>query len=123
MNRPYKNLKTVFIYNSVGNRFIKKINIPFNVDEIVLKSYTAHDRDTGNNQNISILACPLVMGPLLSVSSGVEMSIFCNSQFIGPHTPIDSEFEFRWLQFDGSAILEPLTFEINIILQLVFIEY
>jgi hypothetical protein len=123
MNRPYKNLKTVFIVNGAGYEFQKNINVPFNVNEIVLKSYTARDYDAVDNPNMSILTSPLVNGTLLSVNSGIDMPVFVNSQFIGPHTPINGTFNFRWYQLDGSELIDRNNFELNIVFQLVFIEY
>lgn len=126
--RPYKNLKTIFINNAdAGTSFEKNINVPFNVDEIVVRSYTMIERDATNvNVNMTMLTSGLVNGPLLtSPPYGVGESAvhFINTIFKSQGIPINSEYKFNWTNIDLTAVEFPNTFSISVSIQMLFIEY
>jgi hypothetical protein len=124
--RPYKNMKTVFVSNLVaGTSFKQSINIPFNVDEISVRSFTFLELDDANDY-LSVLKSTLVNGPMLTIglfAAGTCTPVFVNTPFIGPHRPIQGEYTFEWLTADLTPVTQPNTFHNQISIQLVFIEY
>ena len=126
--KPYKNLKTVFISNdAVTTSFIKAIHVPFNVDEITVRSYTMIVRDaTNENINMSMLSSNLVNGPLVTIppyAAGETGVHFINTLFKSQGIPINSEYSFNWTNIDLSTVDYPDTFSISISIQMLFIEY
>ena len=126
--RPYKNLKTIFLNNdNVGTSFIKAIHVPFNVDEIIVRSYTMIVRDETNpNTNMSMLSSNLVNGPLLSsppYALGETAVHFINTIFKSQGIPINSEYSLKWSNIDLTTVDHPDTFSIAISIQMLFIEY
>jgi len=126
--KPYKNLKTVFISNdAVGTSFIKAIHVPFNVDEITVRSYTMIVRDATNPiSNMSMLSSNLVNGPLLTTppyGAGETTTHFVNTPFKSQGIPINSEYAFNWSNIDLTTVEHPDTFSIAISIQMLFIEY
>ena len=126
--RPYKNLKTIFLNNdNVGTSFEKTINVPFNVDEIVVRSYTMIERDAANaNINMSMLSSNLVNGSLLTTppyAAGESATHFINTLFKSQGIPINTEYAFNWSNIDLTTVDHPDTFSIAISIQMLFIEY
>jgi len=126
--RPYKNLKTIFLNNNNdGTTFIKTINVPFNVDEIVVRSYTMIERDvTNNNTKMSMLSSNLVNGPLVTTppyAANETATHFINTLFKSQGIPINSEYSFNWSNIDLTTVEYPDTFSIAISIQMLFIEY
>ena len=126
--RPYKNLKTIFLNNdNAGTSFEKTINVPFNVDEIVVRSYTMIERDGTNvNTNMSMLSSNLVNGPLVTTppyAANETATHFINTLFKSQGIPINSEYTFNWTNIDLTTVDHPDTFSIAISIQMLFIEY
>ena len=126
--RPYKNLKTIFLNNdNAGTSFIKTIHIPFNVDEIVVRSYTMIVKDETNpNTKMSMLSSNLVNGPLVTTppyAAGETAAHFINTIFKSQGIPINSEYSFNWSNIDLTTVDHPDTFSIAISIQMLFIEY
>ena len=123
MFKPYKNLKSIFVYGGPGFEFNSVIDIVFPVDEIIVRSYTAKDYDIANNPTISLLNSSLVNGTLLAISPGIDMPVFVNTQFVLNHVPIRGLYNFKYTQLDGTELQSPATFNMNIMIQLTFLEY
>ena len=126
--KPYKNLKTVFLNNdNAGTSFEKTINVPFNVDEIVVRSYTMIERDgTNANTNMSMLSSNLVNGPLVTTppyAAGETAAHFINTIFKSQGIPINSEYSFNWSNIDLTTVDHPDTFSIGISIHMLIIEY
>ena len=123
--KPYKNLKTVFISNdAVGTSFTKLLAVTFNVDEIIVRSYTYRELDANNE--ICILSSNLVNGPLLCqtlLTQNDALTTFVNTQFPGPGIPLQGEYTFNWTKTNLTSVDEPTTFRGDICIQMLFIEY
>ena len=123
--KPYKNLKTVFISNDeLGTSFSKLLSVTFNVDEIIVRSYTYREFDA--NTDLSLLSSNLVNGPLLCqvvIPEDSALTTFVNTQFPGPGIPIQGEYSFNWSKPDLTSVDRPTTFRGDICIQMIFIEY
>ena len=118
--------KTVFVYiNGVADQasFDKDIYIPFDVDEIILKSYTIADYSTGNAK-MAVLKTNLVPDSiLLSTCMAQDATVFVNSIFQVPSIRINGTYNFYWTKFNNEPLTDISNFLTDIILQFMFVQY
>ena len=122
--KPYKNLKTVFVRGYEAPSFDWVFNIPFDVDEIVVKSFSIQETSVATSDLMFVLSCPLFNGPLLvtpPLPAEGGSTNFVNTQFPYQHQPINGSFTFTFSNIDYSAV--SVTFSSIIVIQIVFIEY
>ena len=105
--KAYKNLKTVFVRGHEAPSFDWVFNIPFDVDEIVVKSFSIQETSILTADLMFVLSCPLFNGPLLVTPplphEGGSI-IFVNTQFPYQHQPINGSFTFTFSNIDYSAV-------------------
>ena len=86
-NRPYKNIETVFIKDlgAAGKlNFSRFINIPFNVDEVVVQSVIANDKDViENTGDHTLISCDMLPGKkdLTILYYVVDQARVCHTRF------------------------------------------
>ena len=135
MSRPYKRLKNVTIFNTgdLRSNFTVRLDIPFPVHEICLKSYSFNDLNTNaDNTYMYLLSSNLVNGPLMSfpnnnnlIAEGTNVTSFCHAQFEGPRLPIQGQYDFVFTLINNDPSVEGVTANFNSIVALHFdfIEY
>lgn len=124
MTQDYKYFKTVWVQNAVaGTEFIQRINIPFPVKEIVVKSTNAEDNDNNNNTDaFNLLRSDLVSGQILcGVQSTYIASNTLYTRFKMNDDNINNEYTFKWFKIGDLPVGAPNTFHFNILIELLFL--
>ena len=131
--RPYKNLKTVFIKSpGVAGKygFSKFINVPFDVDELVVQSVSAFNHDCTVNWVSPIGEHILISSNILPEEKDLvvlypeeSQARITHSRFAMKQQPVIGNFNFLYTLLDGSEVIEPITFKVSVVVELLFIQY
>jgi hypothetical protein len=124
MTQDYKNFKTVWVQNvAVGTEFTQRINIPFPVKEIVVKSTNSEDADSANNNdNFNLLRSDLVGGQILfCAQAGYIISNTLYTRFKMNDDNINNEYTFKWTKMGDLPVGLPATFGFKVVIELLFL--
>ena len=128
-NRPYKNIETVFIKDlgAAGKlNFSRFINIPFNVDEVVVQSVISNDKDViENTGDHTLISTDMLPGKkdLTVLYYVVDQARVCHTRFPMQGLPVVGNFNFQYSLTDGSQVNSPTTFHQSVAIELLFIQY
>jgi hypothetical protein len=151
--RPYRNIKTVHVYyrgDTVGKTSFKQfITVPFDIDEVVLQTYTAYDYDLyqppapppinpgdpanplppiklRSEDHYMIYTDLFPGGSMQPIAThhltDTQRAVF-HSRFQMEGTPLIREVNFQYRNIDGSVVDNEATFVVSCVLELLFIQY